>query len=157
MPFTWLVISALAAASASGLVRIEEARLQVRIEVGAILLVGAVNHRRLRLRVAAGEQRVGEIGRLRQELADIARAAGKPAERGVLLRRERGVRELPLQLRENAGEKRLRRRPRIGRPAGAGGAALGAARAAARIDEAVRHLIFVDGLGGAAHDMKLQR
>src|SRR5262249_13780050 len=118
---------------------------------------GAAGDRRLRWRVAAGKRRVGEIGRLRQELADIAGAAGKPAQRGVLLRRERGVRELALQLREDAGEKRLRRRPRIGGPARAGGAALGAARAAARVDEAVRGLSFVDGLRGAAHVMKLQQ
>src|SRR5262249_27774145 len=131
--------------------RLGEAGLKIWIELAAILLVGAADHRRLRLRVAAGEQRVGEIGRLRQELADIARAAGKPANRSVLLRRERGVGELPLQLREDAGEKRLRRRPRIGRPARAGGAGGGAARAVARIDEAVDRLIFVDGLRGAAH------
>jgi len=136
--------------------RIQEARLQIRIELRAILLVGAADYRCLRLGVAAGEERVGKIGRLRQELADIVRAAGKPADRGVFLRRERGVRELALQLREDAGEKRLRRRPRIGRPARAGGAALGAGGAAARIDEAVRDLIFVDGLRGSAHDMKLQ-
>src|SRR5262249_17473027 len=43
--------------------------------------------------------------------------------------------------------------PRIGRAARAGGAARCAARAAARIDEAVRHLIFVDGLRCAAHVM----
>jgi hypothetical protein len=131
---------------------IQEARLQIRIELRAILLVGAADHRRLRLGVAAGKQRVGEIGRLRQELADIARAIGKPANRGVFLRRERGVRELALQLREDAGEKRLRRRPRIGRSTRIGSAGRGAARAAARIDEAVRDLIFVDGLRGSAHE-----
>src|SRR6516162_7148147 len=136
--------------------RIQEARLQVWIELAAILLVGAADHRRLRLRVAAGEQRVGEIGRLRQELADIARVAGKPANRSVLLRRERGVGELPLQLREDAREKRLRWRPRIGCSARAGGAGGGAARAVARIDEAVDRLIFVDGLRGSAHAMKLR-
>src|SRR5262249_36304014 len=95
-------------------------------------------------------------GRLRQELADIARAIGKPADRAVFLRRERGVREQTLQLPEDAGEKRLRRRPRIGGAAGAVGAAGGAARAAARVDEAVGDLIFVEGLRGSARDMNLR-
>src|SRR5262249_16065463 len=81
---------------------------------------------------------------------------GEAADRSVFLRRERSDREQTLQLREDAGEKRLRRRPRIGGAAGAVGAAGGAARAAARIDEAVRDLIFVDGLRGSAHDMKLR-
>src|SRR5262249_4878619 len=131
--------------------RIQEARLQIRIELRAILLVGAADCARLLWGGPPGEARVGEGGRWREELADVVGAAGAPADRGVFLRRERGVRELALQLREDAGEKRLRRRPRIGRPARAGGAGGGAARAVARIDEAVDRLIFVDGLRGSAH------
>src|ERR1700747_2195752 len=71
--------------------------------------------------------------RARQALAQISGTAVEHAQPGALLRRERGI--LPLQLGEDAGQKRLRRRPRIGRTAGV------------RIGDAVRRLALVDGLG----------
>src|SRR5262245_10193497 len=133
---------------AGRIARIEEARLQIGIELRRVLAIRALRQRRISLRVAAGEQVARESRRRRQELAYIPGARGEPLERVLLRRRDRSRRQRALQLRQNAAEERLRGRPwRRG----------AARRAGARVLELLQQILVeravrVFGLCLAAHE-----